>query len=168
VPAARAAALASIAAGFAGAVLAACAGPPPRPRPLHNTAAGEASPRAPTEVRCPQLPQARVEPPAAAVGALAGAVIDERCGLIGGATIIARSKELPGGSAQITDEHGRFVLADLPPGRYVVSAYYLASKLDRGGVDIRAGAVEHVQLSMPPPASASPRITHDLQAQPAP
>lgn len=164
---ARAAAPALIAAGIAGIAGIACAGAPPRPQPLHNVViAGQAPPSAPDEPRCPPLAPPRMKALAPAAGALAGAVIDERCELLTGATIFARSKELPAGRAEITDERGRFVLTDLPPGRYVISVYYLDSTLDRGGVEVRAGAVEHVQLSMPPPVKAEPRITRDLLRAP--
>ena len=157
---ARAAAIAACAA------CAACAGPPPRP-PLHNAAiAGEAPPPAALGPRCPPLAPARVKASTPAVGAVAGAVIDEHCELVAGATIFARSQGLPAGRAEITDERGRFVLAELPPGRYVVTVYYLDATLDRGGVEVRAGAVEHVQLEMPPPVKAEPRITHDLPRAP--
>ncbi|HWO20310.1 MAG TPA: carboxypeptidase-like regulatory domain-containing protein [Kofleriaceae bacterium] len=142
------------------AVLCACA-PAPPPRPLANTAAPGA-PRAPAPPACPPAVPEPVKLPSAAVGGIAGTVVDEHCELVAGATILVRvaTQDV---REQISDERGRFTVLDLPPGRYVVAVYYLATTLQRGGIVIRAGAVEHMQLAMPPPVKAEPRITQDLQ-----
>jgi hypothetical protein len=141
------------------AVLAACA-PPPRPMPLQNIATADV-PREPAPPPCPPPVPARVKPPSPVLGAMAGTVVDEHCGLLAGATVLVRTLAQPI-RAEISDERGRFTILDLPPGQYVVAVYYLDTTLERGGVQIRAGAVEHMQLSMPPPAKAEPRITQDL------
>jgi hypothetical protein len=145
------------------AVLAACA-PAPRPAPLQNQAAANA-PRAALPPACPPREPDLVKLSSGAVGAIAGIVVDERCELLAGATIIVRpaAQPLRGAGqpihAEITDERGRFTVIDLSPGQYLVAVYYLDTTLERGGVLIRAGAVEHMQLAMPPPVKAEPRIT---------
>jgi len=139
----------------------ACAAPPGSARPLHNLAAAPTAAPAPRRPACPPPAPARVQPPPPTLGAIAGTVIDERCELLTGATIVVRSQTRIA-RAEITDESGRFTALDLPPGEYVIAVYYLDSTLERGGVRIRAGAVETVQLAMPPPVKAEPRITHDL------
>jgi hypothetical protein len=140
------------------AILTACA-PAPRPPPLHNIATAGGS--EPLGVRCPPAAQTRLRPSSPALGAIAGTVIDERCELIPGATIMMSGETTVGHRVEMTDESGRFAFDDLEPDRYVISVYYLDSTLERGGVRIRAGTVEHVRLAMPPPAKAEPRITHD-------
>ena len=140
-------------------LLAACAAAP-QPAPLHNVAAAGAAPAARGQ-RCPVLPSARVAPPSPALGAITGVVIDDACEPLAGATVVVRSRPRHNRAA-ITDEAGRFALPDLPPGVYVVAVYYLDTTLERGGVLIRAGAIERVQLAMPPPAKSEPRITRDL------
>jgi hypothetical protein len=139
----------------------ACA-PAPRPAaPIHNVAGPTEAARPSPPPVCPPSAPARVPPPAAALGGIAGTVVDAQCELLTGATIVMRSKARLT-RAEITDERGRFAVLDLPPGEYVVAVYYLDSTLERGGVQIRAGAVEHVQLSMPPPVKAEPRITRTI------
>ncbi len=142
------------------AILTACA-PPTRPVPLHNTAAADDAAREQAGVQCPPSAPARVQPSSPVVGALAGTVIDDGCELIPGATVVMTGETTVGPRVEITDEGGRFAFADLPPDRYVISVYYLDSTLERGGVRVRAGGVEHVRLAMPPPAKAEPRITLD-------
>jgi hypothetical protein len=143
------------------AILAACA-PAPRPAPpLHNAAAATDPVHAPPLRACPPPAPARVKPDLPALGAIAGRVIDEHCEPLAGATILVRSKARDT-RVKITDERGRFATLDLPPGEYGVAVYYLDATLERGGVQIRAGTVETVQLAMPPPVKAEPRITHDL------
>jgi hypothetical protein len=147
------------------AMLTACAGAAQPSPPLHNVASTPApAPEAPGR-RCPPPPPARVPLSGPTVGGFAGIVIDEACDRLAGATIIVHAKVRLARTA-ITDEAGRFAIADLPPGRYTVSVFYLDSTLERGGVQIRAGAVEQVQLSMPPPVKAEPRITHDALFSP--
>jgi hypothetical protein len=140
-------------------LVAACAAAP-QPAPLHNVAVAGPAP-AVKGPRCPVLPPPRVAPPAPALGAIAGVVIDDACEPLAGATVVVRSQRRHN-HAEITDEAGRFAMPDLPPGIYVVAVYYLDTTLERGGVLIRAGAIERVQLAMPPPAKSEPRITHDL------
>lgn len=151
------------------ATLTACAGAtrPSPPPPLHNVASTAAPSREAPGRRCPPPPPARVPLSGPTVGGFAGIVIDEECDRLAGATIIVHARARLARTA-ITDEAGRFAIADLPPGRYTVSVFYLDSTLERGGVQIRAGAVEQVQLSMPPPVKAEPRITHDSLFSPAP
>ena len=140
------------------AVSVACA-PGPRPAPLQNTAGADA-PRAAAPPACPRRAHEPLKLSSGAVGGISGIVIDERCELLAGATIVVRAaaKSL---RAEITDEHGRFTVLDLPPGQYGVAVYYLDTTLERGGVLIRAGAIEEMQLAMPPPVKAEPRITRD-------
>jgi hypothetical protein len=145
------------------ATLIACA-PAPRPTaPINNVADPTETARPLPPPRCPPSTPARVPPPAPALGGIAGTVVDAQCEILTGATIVVRSN-VRLTRAEITDERGRFAVLDLPPGEYVVAVYYLDSTLERGGVQIRAGAVEHVQLSMPPPVKAEPRITRTLAA----
>jgi hypothetical protein len=146
------------------AILSACA-PAPRPLPpLHNAATAEGDAAGPPHhPPCPPPVPARVRPPSPALGAIAGTVVDERCELLAGATIVVRS-QAQASRAEISDESGRFAVLDLPPGDYVIAVYYLDATLERGGVKIRAGAVETVQLAMPPPVKAEPRITHGMLA----
>ena len=147
-------------------MLTACA-PAPRPAPPVQNTAGPldaARPRPPPA--CPPAAPARVPARSPLLGAIAGTVIDQHCEPIAGATIFALAGKRTS-HAEISDERGRFAVQDLPPGEYVVAVFYLDSTLERGGVRIRAGAVEQVQLSMPPPAKAEPRITRDHTA-PAP
>jgi len=145
------------------ATLAACAPAPPPALPVHNVAGPIDAPRPPPPRLCPPPAPARLPPPAPARGAIEGTVVDAQCEPLTGATIVVRSKARLT-RAEITDERGRFAMLDLPPGEYVVAVFFLDSTLERGGVQIRAGAVEHVQLSMPPPVKAQPRITRTLAA----
>jgi carboxypeptidase family protein len=143
------------------AMLAACASAPPPEPPLHNVAGAGAPAPQPRGPGCPPSAPVRVRPPPPALGAIAGTVVDERCELLTGATIVVRSQTRLA-RAEITDESGRFTVLDLTPGEYVIAVYYLDATLERGGVKIRAGAVENVQLAMPPPVRAEPRITHGV------
>jgi hypothetical protein len=60
-----------------------------------------------------------------ATGAIEGTITDvatrER---VGGSVVTATSPALPQAVQVITDDRGRFTIADLPPGTYSVSAYY--------------------------------------------
>lgn len=157
----RAAVLLALGAACGGA----CGGAP-RAKPLENAAPPAQARRPALPPPCPAVEPGLVGVPGLAVGAIAGAVVDEHCERLAGATVLVRTGASPRGAVDITDEAGRFVIRDLPPGRYVLSVYYLDMTLDRGGVDVRAGEVEHVQLSMPPPAKSAPRITSDLLGAP--
>ncbi len=139
------------------ALLAACT-PAPRPEPLHNVAAGSARKVPPA---CPQAEPALVKLAGPAVGGIAGIVVDDGCELVAGATLVVLRGASATGTVDITDERGRFQLVDLAPDRYVISVYYLDTTLEHS-LRVRAGAVEHVQLAMPPPVQAEPRITRDL------
>jgi hypothetical protein len=150
-------------------MLAACA-PAPRPAPPLANAAGSAEPvRPPPPPACPPSAPIRVAAHSPLLGVIAGTVVDPHCEPIAGATVFARTGSRMS-RAEISDERGRFAVLDLQPGEYVVAVYYLDSTLERGGVRIRGGTVEQVQLSMPPPAKSEPRITHDpaAPAMPAP
>jgi hypothetical protein len=140
---------------------AACAGAPRPPDPIHNTAPATAPARATLTRRCPEPPAPRVAPPGPARGAIAGIVIDEDCEPVPGASVIARIGPVNGDAMDVTDEHGRFTITDLAPGQYAITVYYLDAQLERGGVGVRAGAIERVQLAMPPPTSGAPLLTRD-------
>jgi len=142
------------------AMLAACAPAPQPAPPLHNAASPDDPAHPPPGRLCRPPAPARLRPGSPAVGAIGGTVVDHRCEPVAGATLVVRTHR---GTARvrITDEDGGFAIDDLPPGEYGISVYYLDATLDRGGVRIRAGAVERVQLTMPPPLKAEPRITHD-------
>jgi hypothetical protein len=144
-------------------MLAACA-PAARPAPpLQNAARPADTARPPPPHACPPSAPTRVAARSPRLGAIAGTVVDPHCEPIAGATVFARIGSRMS-RAEISDEHGQFAVQGLLPGEYVLAVFYLDSTLERGGVRVRAGTVEQVQLSMPPPAKAEPRITHDAAA----
>lgn len=142
------------------ALVAAC-GAPAQP-PLRNVAASDVPARA-ARARCPERAQVSVAPETKDVGALAGIVLDEACGPIEGVSVIAAAKAYRDTRVEITDQAGRFAFRNLPPGRYEVRLYWLDSTLERD-VKIRAGAVEQLEIAMPPEAGkAEPLLSGQSQ-----
>lgn len=138
---------------------AACAGAhAPAPEPLSNRAAAGGKPPV-IKPACVPGALPKIAAPAPGRATIFGLVTDDRCAELAGATVVVRTGPSAGIRAEITDEGGTFVFRDLPPGRYVVTVFYLDATLDRGGVVVRADAREYVQLAMP--ASGSARISID-------
>jgi hypothetical protein len=68
-----------------------------------------------------------------------------------GAVVTALGTEVTDTRQTVTDEHGRFLFADLPPGIYAVSAYYTVQRRGqievlRNGLEVRGGEAVVVPL----------------------
>ena len=75
-----------------------------------------------------------------ATGSLQGIVKDKATGSpLAGVTVIVTSPTLRDTQTAITDEHGAYSLASLPPGIYVVTFYYADVTLERRNIRVAAG-----------------------------
>jgi TonB dependent receptor/Carboxypeptidase regulatory-like domain len=84
--------------------------------------------------------QARVSP-----GSISGTVIDERGGAVTGAMVSAIGATL---ASTVTDDQGRFTIAQLPAGEYLLRAHMIGFAASNGTI-VRVGsspAVQRVQL----------------------
>jgi hypothetical protein len=88
----------------------------------------------------------------AAVGIIEGTVTEtstrER---VAGAVVTASSPAMAQAAQAVTDDHGRFELAGLPPGEYSVSAYYTVARhgtiqVEHNRVPVRGGEAAVVPL----------------------
>jgi hypothetical protein len=66
-----------------------------------------------------------------------------------GATVVATSPALQGTQAAIADERGEYRLPGLPPGDYVLTAYYGEAQVARPSVRIQLGQVLTVNMDVP-------------------
>jgi len=70
-------------------------------------------------------------------GAIQGVITDAQTGeALIGVTVVASSPSLQGTQAAITDETGHYKITNLPPGTYVLSAYYLDITVNRTGIQV--------------------------------
>jgi len=106
----------------------------------------------PEPAKCPELEYAAVTPASAVVGAIAGIVQDDRCVPLRGAELIAKSPAVAGDQVMFTDESGRFVLDELPPGTYAIAVRYWRVEQARTVVVVRAGESTNVafRIHVPP------------------
>lgn len=73
-------------------------------------------------------------------GAVTGAVVDKATGEpVVGATVVLTAAGRSGTSAAVTDEHGRYVIGNVPPGVYDVTVYYADSQVRSGSVSVQSG-----------------------------
>jgi hypothetical protein len=70
-------------------------------------------------------------------GAIQGVVSDADTGEpLAGVTVVASSPALQGTQAGITDETGQYKVTNLPPGTYVLTAYYLDLTVNRTNIQV--------------------------------
>ena len=86
---------------------------------------------------------------ATTTGTVRGVVRDSSTGEgLVGVAVVASSASLQGVQASITDERGGYLLAGLPPGDYVLIAYYGDDQLSRPGVRVQLGQAVIVNLEL--------------------
>jgi hypothetical protein len=86
---------------------------------------------------------------ATTTGTVAGVVRDASTGeALIGVTVVASSAQLQGVQAAISDERGAYRLTGLPPGEYVLTAYYGDAQLARPGVRVQLGQAVTVNLQI--------------------
>lgn len=82
-------------------------------------------------------------------GALHGVVRDaENAERLAGVTVIATSPSVQGAQAAITDEQGYYAIAELPPGDYQVTFYYLDVTVERSGVQVSSRVATPVMQTL--------------------
>jgi carboxypeptidase family protein len=64
------------------------------------------------------------------------------------ATVIATSPSMRGEQAVISDEHGRYVVGQLPPGTYLVMIYYDDKSTSHAGVHVGADCATALDLAV--------------------
>jgi hypothetical protein len=73
-------------------------------------------------------------------GAVRGVIRDRATNeVVIGATVVISGPALQGQQAEITDENGRYVIQNLPPGTYVLTVFYNDAQFDRPNVLIQVG-----------------------------
>jgi len=86
---------------------------------------------------------------ATTTGAVHGVVRDPSTGAgLVGVTVVALSVSLQGVQAAISEEGGSYRLTGLPPGEYVLTAYYGDAQVARPGVRVQLGQVVTVNLEV--------------------
>ncbi|MBA2543060.1 MAG: carboxypeptidase regulatory-like domain-containing protein [Deltaproteobacteria bacterium] len=81
-------------------------------------------------------------------GAIQGVVTDSKSGdALAGVTVIITASGVSTQS-QITDSRGAYKIANLPPGRYLVTFYYLDSTIERSDIIVGIQKVTPVYLKM--------------------
>lgn len=73
-------------------------------------------------------------------GAIEGTVADLHLARLAGAAVTVTSSGTVTTEATVTDDQGRFRIAELPPGRYDVSAFY--DVVGRGQIEVRRSRVQ--------------------------
>ncbi len=91
----------------------------------------------------------------AATGALAGKIRDLASGEeIAAVTVLVTSPSLDGTQSALTDEHGYWIINELPPGTYLETFYYMDAKVEVPDVVVVAGwtasAPRALDCSRPP------------------
>jgi hypothetical protein len=87
---------------------------------------------------------------AAVTGKIEGTVVDRATKEpVAGVTVIASSPALQGEQVAITDEHGQYVITELPPGIYVVRFYVGDVMVERAGIPVGADTTLRVNMDMP-------------------
>ena len=72
-------------------------------------------------------------------GALQGVITDAATGEpLAGVTVVASSPALQGTQAAITDDNGQYEITNLPPGVYLITAYYVEVEVRRTGLNVSA------------------------------
>ncbi|HEY8145614.1 MAG TPA: VIT domain-containing protein [Kofleriaceae bacterium] len=102
-----------------------------------------------------------------ALGTIIGQVIDQKTGeAIPGATLVATSPALQGTQTAISDETGRYVIANLPPGRYAIIVYYADQTIQRTAIVVRRARTTSVAFRIDTSQSAGEVIA--IKADPPP
>jgi len=84
-----------------------------------------------------------------ATGTITGVVTDKATGQpLPGVTVVATSPALKGSQAVITDEHGRYTIANLPAGTYLVTLYYADFTIERKGVIVKVDKTTPVAMKV--------------------
>jgi len=100
------------------------------------------------------------------LGTIIGQIVDQQSRQpVAGATVVATSPALTGTQTAITGEDGRYVIANLPPGRYTVTVYYADQTIQRSAVPVRARQTIRVALTIDTSRSAGELI--EIKAEPA-
>ena len=98
-------------------------------------------------------------------GGIIGQVIDQKTREpLAGVTMVASSPSLTGEQVAITDETGRYVIPNLPPGRYTITAYYADKTLQRTAIIVRRARTTTVSLRFDGSRTASEVIA--IKAEP--
>lgn len=79
-------------------------------------------------------------------GAVKGIITDQGGAPVVGATVVFSGPALQGTQAQITDDSGSYIVANLPPGTYLMTVYYLDAQFARSNVLIQLGKTAQVNL----------------------
>ncbi len=99
------------------------------------------------------------------LGTIIGQVIDAKSRQpVVGATVVATSPALTGTQTAITGEDGRYILANLPPGRYAVTVYYADQTVERTAILVRARQTTRVGLAVDTSQSRGELI--EIRAEP--
>ena len=132
--------------GVACATPAAPAAKPKLARPFGPATEGspdvEVAPQGPviTDEHTIGLPaSANMVAPTAITGTIRGSATDSTGHILAGVTVVATSPALQGTQSGVTDNDGRFVLTNLPPGTYIVTFYYADATIKKAGIDVTAG-----------------------------
>ena len=87
-------------------------------------------------------------------GTIEGVVKDKATGQpLPGATVVATSPASKGQQVAITDEHGRYAIANLPPGTYLVTLYYADQTIERKGVIAKVDKITPLAMVLDTSAS---------------
>ena len=98
-------------------------------------------------------------------GTIIGQVIDQTTRApLPGVTLVATSPSLSGEQTAISDENGRYVIANLPPGRYTLVAYYADQTIRRTAIVVRRSQTTSVALRIDTSHSAGEVI--EIKADP--
>ena len=142
-----------VAAVFAALVLLACSGsskPSPQP-PVGNqpdqAVSGDVPARTDPEQAESQVSIGPDADPRAPNGRIVGVIRDGHGELLMGATVVASSAAMQGSQTAITDEHGAYELTELPPGSYIVEAYYSDHHVELPPVTVAAGQRTELRIS---------------------
>ena len=83
------------------------------------------------------------------LGTIIGQIVEQKTREpLAGVTLVASSPALQGEQTAISDESGRYVIANLPPGRYTVIAYYADQTVQRSAIVVRRARTSSVAFSI--------------------
>jgi hypothetical protein len=90
-------------------------------------------------------------------GAIQGVITDKGGDAVPGVTVIVTASGVSTQSS-ITDERGAYKIANLPPGMYLVTFYYLDQTIERSDIIVGVQKVTPVYLKLAPPGEAKGEV----------
>jgi outer membrane receptor protein involved in Fe transport len=96
----------------------------------------------------------------ATTGTIEGTITDSKGGIVSGVTVTATSPNLIRAQTATSDSNGRYRLANLPPGKYSVTAEGASgfAKFERADVEVNLSKASSVEIVLQP-AGASEQVT---------